>query len=43
MTDGLTLNFLVLGDGTAAAAVLDVVTDHVAGLILDDTPVALAP
>ncbi|MFD6185139.1 TetR/AcrR family transcriptional regulator [Streptomyces goshikiensis] len=43
MTDGLTLNFLVLGDGTAAAAVLDVVTDHVAGLILDDTPAALAP
>ncbi|MFE3992864.1 TetR/AcrR family transcriptional regulator [Streptomyces goshikiensis] len=43
MTDGLTLNFLVLGDETAAAAVLDLVTDHVAGLILDDKPVALAP
>ncbi|MET9881670.1 TetR/AcrR family transcriptional regulator [Streptomyces sp. NPDC006430] len=35
MTDGLTLNFLVLGDGTAAAEILDMVTDHVAGLVLD--------
>ncbi|MER7462342.1 TetR/AcrR family transcriptional regulator [Streptomyces sp. NPDC097981] len=33
MTDGLTLNFLVLGDGTGAAAILDMVADHVAGLV----------
>ncbi|MEV0412526.1 TetR family transcriptional regulator C-terminal domain-containing protein [Streptomyces sp. NPDC050448] len=36
MTDGLTLNFLVLGDGTGAAAILDMVTDHVAGLVHDE-------
>ncbi|MER5729481.1 TetR/AcrR family transcriptional regulator [Streptomyces sp. NPDC002138] len=33
MTDGVTLNFLVLGDADAAAGILDMVTDHVAGLI----------
>ncbi|THA41714.1 TetR/AcrR family transcriptional regulator [Streptomyces sp. A1547] len=33
MTDGLTLNFLVLGDAAAAAEILDMVTDHVAGLV----------
>ncbi|MGW5849771.1 TetR/AcrR family transcriptional regulator [Streptomyces sp. NPDC055254] len=32
MTDGLTVNFLVLGNDTAAADVLDMITDHVAGL-----------
>ncbi|MFE3496116.1 TetR/AcrR family transcriptional regulator [Streptomyces sp. NPDC059175] len=32
MTDGLTLNFLVLGDDTAAAAVLDTIVDQVVGL-----------
>ncbi|WP_406180923.1 TetR/AcrR family transcriptional regulator [Streptomyces sp. NBC_01006] len=36
MTDGLTLNFLVLGDAAAAAAILDMVSDHVAGLVHDD-------
>ncbi|MEV6730455.1 MULTISPECIES: TetR/AcrR family transcriptional regulator [unclassified Streptomyces] len=33
MTDGLTLNFLVLGDAAAAVEILDMVTDHVAGLV----------
>ncbi|AWZ09089.1 MULTISPECIES: TetR family transcriptional regulator C-terminal domain-containing protein [unclassified Streptomyces] len=33
MTDGVTLNFLVLGDDKAAAEILDMVTDHVAGLV----------
>ncbi|GAA3776357.1 TetR/AcrR family transcriptional regulator [Streptomyces phyllanthi] len=33
MTDGLTLNYLVLGDDTSAADVLDMVTEHVAGLV----------
>ena len=33
MTDGLTLNFLVLGDDAAWADVLDTITDHVAGLV----------
>ncbi|MER5867571.1 TetR family transcriptional regulator C-terminal domain-containing protein [Kitasatospora sp. NPDC002040] len=33
MTDGLTVNFLVLGDPEAAAEVLDLVTEHVAGLV----------
>ncbi|MFJ7209335.1 TetR/AcrR family transcriptional regulator [Streptomyces sp. NPDC098789] len=33
MTDGVTLNFLVLGDAAAAADILDMITDHVAGLI----------
>jgi AcrR family transcriptional regulator len=34
MTDGLTLNFLVLGDESSAADVLDMVTAHVAGLVV---------
>ncbi|MFD8789186.1 TetR/AcrR family transcriptional regulator [Streptomyces vinaceus] len=38
MTDGLTLNFLVLGDAAAAAAILDMVSDHVAGLVHDERP-----
>lgn len=33
MTDGLTLHHLVLGDEAAAAAVLDMVTGHVAALV----------
>lgn len=33
MTDGLTLNFLVLGDDTAAAGVLDTIADQVVGLM----------
>ncbi|MEU7720136.1 TetR/AcrR family transcriptional regulator [Streptomyces tibetensis] len=32
MTDGLTLNFLVLGDDSAWTGILDTVTAHVAGL-----------
>ncbi|MEU9303194.1 TetR family transcriptional regulator C-terminal domain-containing protein [Streptomyces sp. NPDC048269] len=36
MTDGLTLSLLVLGHDAAAAAVLDSITDHVAGLAGDD-------
>ncbi|KOU28638.1 transcriptional regulator [Streptomyces sp. WM6372] len=36
MTDGLTLNFLVLGDAAAAAEILDMVSDHVAGLVHDE-------
>ncbi|MFE2140869.1 TetR/AcrR family transcriptional regulator [Streptomyces sp. NPDC059456] len=36
MTDGLTLNFLVLGDAAAAAEILDMVAAHVAGLVLDE-------
>ncbi|MFD3539875.1 TetR/AcrR family transcriptional regulator [Streptomyces sp. NPDC058662] len=32
MTDGLTVSFLVLGNATAPADVLDLITDHVAGL-----------
>lgn len=36
MTDGLTLNFLVLGNDAAAAEILDMITDHVAGLVRDD-------
>ncbi|MDD9376415.1 TetR/AcrR family transcriptional regulator [Streptomyces sp. ZAF1911] len=35
MTDGVTLNFLVLGDDKAAAEILDMVTDHVTGLVVD--------
>ncbi|MCX4903008.1 TetR/AcrR family transcriptional regulator [Streptomyces sp. NBC_00878] len=35
MTDGLTLNFLVLGDDAAWADILDMITDHVAGLVRD--------
>ncbi|MFI6448256.1 TetR/AcrR family transcriptional regulator [Kitasatospora sp. NPDC050543] len=34
MTDGLTLNLLVLG-GEGAAEILDMIADHVAGLALD--------
>ncbi|MBA2812958.1 MULTISPECIES: TetR/AcrR family transcriptional regulator [Streptomyces] len=34
MTDGLTLNFLVLGDDTSAADVLDMIAEHVAGLVV---------
>ncbi|MFF5365710.1 TetR/AcrR family transcriptional regulator [Streptomyces sp. NPDC013187] len=33
MTDGLTLNYLVLGDDSAWAGILDTVTAHVAGLV----------
>ncbi|GGV25036.1 hypothetical protein GCM10010495_46020 [Kitasatospora herbaricolor] len=43
MTDGLTLNFLVLGDQTAAAEILDMITDHVTGLVLDERPGEGAP
>ncbi|HET6354290.1 TetR family transcriptional regulator [Streptomyces sp. NBC_00885] len=35
MTDGLTLNFLVLGNDTASADILDMITDHVTGLVCD--------
>lgn len=34
MTDGLTVNYLVLGDDSSAAEVLDMVTAHVAGLVV---------
>ncbi|WP_340383983.1 TetR/AcrR family transcriptional regulator [Streptomyces sp. SS7] len=33
MTDGLTLNYLVLGEAAAGTDVLDMVTAHVAGLV----------
>ncbi|MFF3378843.1 TetR/AcrR family transcriptional regulator [Streptomyces sp. NPDC002680] len=33
MTDGLTLNFLALGDEKACVEILDTVTDHVASLV----------
>jgi AcrR family transcriptional regulator len=33
MTDGLTLNYLVLGDEAAWTAILDTVTAHIAGLV----------
>jgi AcrR family transcriptional regulator len=33
MTDGLTLNYLVLGDETAWKDILDTVTTHIAGLV----------
>lgn len=36
MTDGLTLNFLVLGDDTAWTDILDTITDHVAGLVREE-------
>ncbi|MFE8989300.1 TetR/AcrR family transcriptional regulator [Streptomyces collinus] len=36
MTDGLTLNYLVLGDDAAWTAVLDTVTAHVAGLVQEN-------
>ncbi|MEU3918997.1 TetR family transcriptional regulator [Streptomyces sp. NPDC029004] len=35
MTDGLTLNFLVLGNDSASADILDMITDHVTGLVCD--------
>ncbi|MFJ6080036.1 TetR/AcrR family transcriptional regulator [Streptomyces sp. NPDC092369] len=35
MTDGLTLNYLVLGDESAWADILDTVTAHIAGLVQD--------
>ncbi|MFD9333856.1 TetR/AcrR family transcriptional regulator [Streptomyces sp. NPDC060028] len=35
MTDGMTLNLLVLGNDEAAAEILDLITDHVAGLVHD--------
>jgi AcrR family transcriptional regulator len=37
MTDGLTLNYLVLGDDAAWTAILDTVTAHIAGLVQEDT------
>jgi AcrR family transcriptional regulator len=36
MTDGLTLNYLVLGDDAAWTAILDTVTAHVAGLVQEN-------
>ncbi|MCX5054078.1 MULTISPECIES: TetR/AcrR family transcriptional regulator [unclassified Streptomyces] len=36
MTDGLTLNYLVLGDESAWTDILDTVIDHIAGLVRDD-------
>ncbi|MFI7294517.1 TetR/AcrR family transcriptional regulator [Streptomyces sp. NPDC050121] len=33
MTDGLTLNYLVLGDAAAWTGILDTVTAHIAGLV----------
>ncbi|MEU1006343.1 TetR/AcrR family transcriptional regulator [Streptomyces tibetensis] len=36
MTDGLTLNYLVLGDDSAWTGILDTVTAHVAGLVHDN-------
>lgn len=33
MTDGLTLNFLVLGEDTAWSDILGTITDHVAGMV----------
>nr|WSX53057.1 TetR/AcrR family transcriptional regulator [Streptomyces sp. NBC_00974] len=36
MTDGVTLNFLAVGDEKAAAGILDVIADHVAGLVRED-------
>jgi AcrR family transcriptional regulator len=35
MTDGLTLNYLVLGDAAAWPDILDTVTAHIAGLVHD--------
>jgi hypothetical protein len=43
MTDGLTLNFLVLGDDSAWADILDTITDHVAGLVCDTDEVPHGP
>ncbi len=36
MTDGLTLNYLVLGDDSAWTGILDTVTAHVAGLVQEN-------
>ena len=36
MTDGLTLNYLVLGDESAWTDILDTVTAHIASLVRDD-------
>lgn len=36
MTDGVTLNFLAVGDEKAAAGILDMIADHVAGLVRED-------
>ncbi|MEW2608683.1 TetR family transcriptional regulator [Streptomyces sp. NPDC047880] len=36
MTDGLTLNYLVLGDDSAWTGILDTVTAHVAGLVREN-------
>ncbi|MET9466052.1 TetR family transcriptional regulator [Streptomyces sp. NPDC006544] len=36
MTDGVTLNFLAVGDEKAAAGILDMIADHVAGLVRAD-------
>ncbi|MFD9318385.1 TetR/AcrR family transcriptional regulator [Streptomyces sp. NPDC060053] len=38
MTDGLTLNYLVLGDAGAWTDILDTVTSHIAGLVMADAP-----
>ncbi|MET8163566.1 TetR/AcrR family transcriptional regulator [Streptomyces sp. NPDC005329] len=38
MTDGLTLNYLVLGDSGAWTDILDTVTSHIAGLVMADAP-----
>ncbi|MDQ0579431.1 TetR/AcrR family transcriptional regulator [Streptomyces rishiriensis] len=38
MTDGLTLNYLVLGDAAAWTDILDTVTAHIAGLVMADAP-----
>jgi AcrR family transcriptional regulator len=38
MTDGLTLNYLVLGDEAAWTDILDTVTAHIAGLARADIP-----
>ncbi|MEU9187477.1 TetR/AcrR family transcriptional regulator [Streptomyces sp. NPDC048484] len=43
MTDGLTLNFLVLGDDSAWADILATITDHVAGLVRDTDEVPHGP
>lgn len=38
VTDGLTLNYLVLGDDAAWTDILDTVTGHIAGLVRADGP-----
>jgi AcrR family transcriptional regulator len=38
VTDGLTLNYLVLGDDAAWTDILDTVTAHIAGLVRADEP-----